>query len=94
MPRGSHKKITVADLSTTCCNSVFPLSTPCSPFSEALILHAFRARKIKSFRKMAGSVWVCGRCPHTQGTCKKIKSQFLREQAGSASLLSQKLGFY
>jgi len=48
--------------------------------------------------------WVCtGRSLHppkpnifatTQGTCKKIKSQFLREKAGRASLLSQKLGFY
>jgi len=28
------------------------------------------------------------------GTCKKIKSPFLREKAGKASLLSQKWGFY
>jgi len=28
------------------------------------------------------------------GICGLIKSQFLREKAGSASLLSQKLGFY
>jgi len=28
------------------------------------------------------------------GTCKKIKSPFLREKAGFASLLSQKWGFY
>jgi len=51
-----------------------------------------RYRLIRSYD--AQGAWTGLTLVTEKGTCKKIKSPFLREKAGFASLLSQKWGFY